>query len=129
MHASRRRAQSTVVADSRLRLFAASLTSLVLVAGASPGDRCGLYTGEGWQRVRASRRLSTHIDIGLLSNASVLEGLYHPPRDFAANPSLARQVYASSEGDIYLVPADGQVCLATVERGTGAGGRDVRRRQ
>jgi hypothetical protein len=51
---------------------------------------------------------TAHTDIGLLSNPSVLEGLYHPQRHFSANPSLARRVYAASDGDICLVPADGQ---------------------
>ena len=65
------------------------------------------------------RRLSAQPDIELLNNASVLQGLYHPQQYFAANPSLARRVYTGPQGTVYLIPANGQVCIAAVEQVTG----------
>lgn len=43
---------------------------------------------------------------------AVVEG---PQADFGANPALARRAAANAAGDLFLVPADGQLCLVTAD--------------
>jgi hypothetical protein len=86
-------------------------------AQASPGQGRGLSRSQCGRCFPCVRRAPKSADA--IKDARVLRGLYHPQQQFAANPSLARNVYSGPDGDVYLVPAQGRLCLVTVGVSTG----------
>jgi hypothetical protein len=86
-------------------------------AQASPGQGVGSVDSSVVAAFRAFRRAPTSADA--IKEARALQGLYHPQQQYRANPSLARNVYSGPDGGVYLVPAQGRLCLVTVGVSTG----------